>query len=793
MLRRTPQPAPSATVTGVGRRLRYVHVLLCMAGIAAYCFVPSHVQDALYLGSSAAVVVAVWWGLRQNRPTIRTPWVLIVAATGCYFIGDATSTALSYALGDAVPFPSVADAAYLAFFPLMFVALGRFLTSMGNPDRAAWVDAWIWTVGVAALLWEPLIEPYVVDSGAGAAAYAAAMAYPLLDLGLLLIILRMVAGRSSLHPAYVLLSSAMMIQVGVDFIYGVRVVEGVYVAGEPTDLGWQLINLLIGMCALHPSMVRLTLPVTRPAALASRRRLQALLAPAMVAPALLLLLSWWGEVDVVDDVFAAGATAVILVFIVIRGRGLLAVAEVRSDQLRDRTDSLEAALAKGEQASLELRTRVDHDTLTGLASRDLFVEVLKDHVAQWQAGGTAPSVAFLDLDDFKNVNDTLGHDAGDLLLIEVGRRLRGALDAEHLVARFGGDEFAILVPSDAEAAAERLLGVLRPPVLINGRELRPEVSIGLTTASGERCSSGDILREADVAMYAAKRAGGGWTRYQTGMSAVLLERLDLHARLVEALDSGEIVPWFQPVVDLATGELRGFEALARWCRPGQAVLSPAAWFALAEETGLVAGVDRVILNSAVTQLAAWRLTSPTELHCAVNLSGRTLQQHGIEDEVLDALRSRGVPPECLVVEVTEGVLIDDELVGQRLQRLRAAGVRIALDDFGTGWSSLSYLRRFPVDQIKLDQTFTAELGLVAGADAIPAAVIQLARGLGLDAIAEGVETRDQQRRLYAHGFRSAQGYLFGHAQPAEDFDDAVGVATHVRGAAVGAAVAAVPV
>jgi EAL domain-containing protein (putative c-di-GMP-specific phosphodiesterase class I) len=223
------------------------------------------------------------------------------------------------------------------------------------------------------------------------------------------------------------------------------------------------------------------------------------------------------------------------------------------------------------------------------------------------------------------------------------------------------------------------------------------------------------------------------------------------------------------VVDLESGTLLGFEALARWCSNGIPILAPIEWLPFAEESGLVVEVDRAMLRSSVAQLAAWRKDAPdSELELAINLSGRTLQQDGIDDEVIQALNFHGVPAHRLVVEVTEGVLINDARVGDRLRRLRTNGVRIALDDFGTGWASLSYLRHLPVDHLKLDQSFTADLGRQPEADAIPSAIAHLARGLSLGLVAEGVETVDQRQRLLTLGFRVGQGYLFGRAQPPSD-------------------------
>ena len=471
-----------------------------------------------------------------------------------------------------------------------------------------------------------------------------------------------------------------------------------------------------------------------------------------------------GTVAAVAAVIVLAAVAILLVRVgITRGSERVVLAERRATELSTRQVELEAVMRDRERIIETLAQRVSRDTLTGLASRDRFTEALDAALARPER----PSVAFLDLDDFKSINDTLGHDAGDALLREVATRLQAATRPADVVARLGGDEFAVLFVEDVEACAKRLLAALDPPMVLKGREHRLSVSIGLTTAKANGTLSGDLLREADVAMYTAKRAGGGWARYQTGMSAKLLERMDLRAQIVNALRDTEIVPWFQPVVDLASGRLVGLEALARWCPADQPVQLPAAWLPLAEETGLIVAVDRAVFRAAVTQFVEWRSRhAVTELNLAVNLSDRTLRRAGFADEMISVLAELDLPADRLTVEVSEGVLVPDQQVGATLRTLRAAGVTVALDDLGTGWSSLTYLRGFPVDQLKLDQGFTADIGPSTDRDAIPAALLQLAAALRLDVIAEGVETQEQRARLLELGLRTAQGYLFGPALPA---------------------------
>jgi diguanylate cyclase (GGDEF)-like protein len=491
---------------------------------------------------------------------------------------------------------------------------------------------------------------------------------------------------------------------------------------------------------------------------AAQRRALALAVPAMAPPALLLLLVLRNDLrgDTVGGLLVATAAAGIFFLSALRGRGLFA-------DLRAREGVLEATLRDRERLAEELRSRATRCDLTGLVNRTGFLEL----VTAALDSSDPMAVGLLDLDDFKGVNDTLGHDAGDALLVEVAARLRGAVGSRDVVGRLGGDEFAILLRGEVGDTATRLVQVLGAPLLLDGQELRVEASLGVVERT-DQSSLSDLLRRADVAMYAAKAAGGNrWLGYRPEMSASLLRRLDLRTQLVLALERNEIVPWFQPIVDLETGRLMGFEALARWIRPGREVEAPGDWIGLAEQTGLVVPIDFAVLEGALRELARWRSLTPEalRLHLAVNASGRTLQEPGTAARVLALLARTGVPAECLVLEVTEGVLLEDEAVGRRLQHLRAEGVRIALDDFGTGWSSLSYLSRFPVDVLKLDRSFTATLHHGPGGEAVPAAVVQLARALDLQVVAEGIETHEQASRLRILGAQLGQGYL--HGRPAD--------------------------
>jgi len=770
------------------RTARIIHVIVALLLVTTYPFLPDPARNVTYPLAALTAVLAVLGGVRMHRPGSRTPWWLLAGAFAMYLLGDLCYNLGSFLTDVALPFPWFTDIAYLAFYPIVFASLGMFLYRRQTQDRSAWLDAQIWALGAAILAWKPLIEPYLVDSSVGTLAHVVAVSYPVLDLGLLLMVVRLMADRAMRRPAGLLLGAGVFAQTMTDFVYGARSIQGVYVFGELTDVGFLVTYAIVGAAALHPSMVHLTEPSPPRSSVNSRGRLLGLLPPALLAPALLQLQLLTGRPTGRDAVFVAIAFTALLLLVGARASGLIAVSERTARELhghqvelevalRDRdefTGKLEEALLDNEHFIWELKRHADHDTLTGLLSRDRFVEELAASLALSVSGSARPSMAYVDLDDFKAINDTLGHETGDLLLVEVARRITAAMGADQPVARFGGDEFAVLVVHDVEKAADQLLEALRAPFVLEGQEIRLEVSIGVTTADNLSCSPGEMLREADIAMYAAKSAGGGRARYRTTMSAAVAQRLTLRARLMQGLADAEVEPWFQPVVDLSSGRLVGFEALARWCRPGHSPLPPDEWLPWAEESGLIVTVDRAVLHAAIAQLATWRRRFDHDrLELAINMSGRSLQSPGIEQEVLDVLHVNKVPADRLVLEVTEGVLIDDDRIGVRLQRLRAAGVRIALDDFGTGWSSLSNLRRLPVDQLKLDRSFTAELGRGRTSEAVPAAIIQLSHALSLGVVAEGVETQEQRKQLIRLGFDHAQGYLFGPAERGRDLDELV--------------------
>jgi diguanylate cyclase len=408
------------------------------------------------------------------------------------------------------------------------------------------------------------------------------------------------------------------------------------------------------------------------------------------------------------------------------------------------------------------------DPLTGLPSRLVLHDRLRLALERARRQGTAVAVLFIDLDRFKVLNDSLGHGAGDQVLRAVAERLRSSARGADLAVRFGGDEFIVVCedlagPAAAVAVAERFGELLRMPVTVDGRAHVLTVSVGVCVTSDPDRSPEELVRDADTAMYRAKQRGKDCCElFGAEMLADVTRRLEVEAGLRGALQRGELVLHYQPEVDLASGRVHAVEALLRWKHPEHGLIAPGEFIAVAEDTGLIVPIGAWVIREACCQAAAW---SATPVTMRVNLSARQLRDPGFIDVVRDALEQSGLPARELCLELTESMLMQDvELNGAIFARLRALGVRLALDDFGTGYSSLAYLRQLSVDRLKIDRSFMPELAERPAEQTIVAAIVGMARGLGIPVTAEGIETPEQLARVRALGCDAAQGFLL--ARPA---------------------------
>ena len=423
----------------------------------------------------------------------------------------------------------------------------------------------------------------------------------------------------------------------------------------------------------------------------------------------------------------------------------------------------------------QLRHQAFHDPLTGLPNRILLMNRLEHALTRFGRRGDQLAVFFVDLDDFKVVNDSLGHEAGDGLLVAVAGRLKAFLRPEDTLARFGGNEFIVLIEgvSDVDQAtgvADRFMEALREPFTVEHHEVFATASMGIVLAASSPERPKDLLRKADIAMYRAKEGDkAGYEVFDPSMNARVVERLESESDLRRAVRRGEFTVHYQPKVLLKTDAIVGFEALVRWEHPERGLLPPAEFIPWAEESGLIVPIGRWVLEEACRQAREWQTLYPGDppLVICVNVSGRQFRHPGLAQDVSRVLRETRLEPGSLDPEITENILIETAQNGLPVHRLKRLGAKLIVDDFGTGYSSLSYLKRPPADYLKIDRSFVGGLGKDPKDEGIVSSVIDLSRVLGMGAIAEGVESAEQAARLRDLGCPLAQGYLFSRPLPAE--------------------------
>jgi diguanylate cyclase (GGDEF)-like protein/PAS domain S-box-containing protein len=427
----------------------------------------------------------------------------------------------------------------------------------------------------------------------------------------------------------------------------------------------------------------------------------------------------------------------------------------------------------------QLRHQAFHDPLTGLANRALLRDRI-DHALSHRRDGTSISaVMLMDIDDFKLLNDSLGHEAGDAALAAVAGRLSEVLRPADTAARLGGDEFAIFVedissPDEAVRIGERVLTAVQKPLRLGNRRLLLRSSLGVALAERGKQASDELLRNADVAMYRAKsQQRGGLALYESAMHAEVLHRLQVIEDLQVALGRGQLFLHYQPIVALARDEIVEFEALIRWNHPTRGMVSPIDFIPAAEDTGLIIEIGEWVLREACRQARAWQLIDHrTSLGISVNLSPKQFERYDIVETVGAALRDSGLAPADLTLEITEGLLVADTDVSlSKLAALKDLGVRLSIDDFGTGYSSLSYLHRFPIDQLKIDKSFVDNVAQFGDGSTLARAVIGLGEVLGVGTVGEGIETREQVWMLVGLGCELGQGYYFSRPVPAQEAQD----------------------
>jgi diguanylate cyclase (GGDEF)-like protein len=453
--------------------------------------------------------------------------------------------------------------------------------------------------------------------------------------------------------------------------------------------------------------------------------------------------------------------------------------EIAARHCRDAVTGQDALLVSEADVSAIKRTEARaqflalHDSLTGLPNRSHVMQRFAEAVDQIRSAGQEAALVFIDLDHFKDVNDTLGHAAGDALLVEVARRLRATVRGGDLVARLGGDEFLILMVSpdirlEVARVRERLMGAVSEPVQVHGHEVRVTPSLGVSLYPRDGSDFDTLLRNADLAMYTAKDRGrNDIAFYDAGMSAAVQSRMALEAELRHALEREQFEVYYQPIIDVPSAQIVGAEALVRWLHPERGMVGPDVFIPVCESTGLIRQLGAFVFATAAHQQAAWRALGH-DLRVSVNLSAQQLRQTDLLPELMAALQAAGTDPRRIQLEITESMLLGrDELLMAQLRGIEAAGMSIALDDFGTGYSNLGYLQRFPIKTLKIDKSFIQSIDANRP---LAELIVSMCRLMRLSVVAEGVETAEQLEWVRARGIEQCQGYLFARPLPARDFN-----------------------
>ncbi|HXA42593.1 MAG TPA: EAL domain-containing protein [Candidatus Solibacter sp.] len=674
-----------------------------------------------------------------------------------FFTGGAVLWTTLVQYWNPVPYPSVSDLSFLCVFPVMYVGVGMLVRgALPRASGAIWLDGLIAALGVAALEATGVIGAVSSASHGDFATVATNIAYPIGDLVLVSMVVAAFAIQGW-RPGRMwwLLGTGLAIFAAADSVYVLRVTDGTYTTGTPLDSLWLIGTFLIASAAWRE-------PAGRPEPV---RRTQPIFVPALFLMSSLGIIVYgtWHQVHPLELVLAT--TTLLTAF-------LRSVHGYR--QLR--------VLAESKR---EART----DELTGLPNRRFFFEALNAHMAA-SPDGERVSVLMLDLDRFKEINDSLGHHVGDDLLRELGPRLATVVNGDGVVARLGGDEFGLFLTklenaSDATGLAERVCEVLREPFVLETMTLRLDASIGIAVAPEHGRRVETLLQKADLAMYSAKRGHRAWELYSAAKDFDSLQRLQLMQDLPGAIDRDEIILHYQPLFDLASGQTTGVEALARWQHPTRGLLGPAEFLGLVDESGLIGPFAETVLDQALAQQAEW-LRAGIQIQMAVNLSAANLRDEDLASKVSAAMARHGGPAGRLTIEITEDCLMADADQGLRiLQQIHALGVEISVDDYGTGFSSLAYLRNLPIHQLKLDRAFLVGVPGDTRATSIVRSTVQLAHSLGLRLVAEGIEAPETLAAVQALGCDLAQGFLIGRPVAADQISGALPAHRALAGVAAG--------
>jgi diguanylate cyclase len=736
-------------------RWAWMHVAAGLALVAVFSFGPAGAQTPAMALGIVLGMAALHIGPRRNlAPADRLPWRLIARAAWLFIVATiiralVPSTMATPPTAVALVPNSFVVPAYLCLGYAFLVMLRRRRAADDDPAR---VDAVLVGLAAAFVTWTFVISPAVHSANLSGLQMLDAL-FPIFDVVMVVLVAQlMLAGGVRQAALWLMIVAAACMFVG-DLLFTLRDAQLIDVSPTPSNAAFLLLFVLMPAASLHPSTRTLTEPQKIVVRNMSKLRMT-MIGLVVVVPTIITSMMPVGTV--LNDLVRAVLCALIVLSVL--GR------VVRSNNSRVRAERM-------------TRRRATHDALTDLPNREL----LSETVAAWADRATGEhleiSLLFIDLDRFKMINDHWGPEVGDELLCAVAGRLGEQVRAEDVVARIGGDEFVIALASAshlrlAESLADRLLVEFAKPFRLSVGEVVVSASIGVAKSTGGAHAL-ELIRDADTAMYKAKGSGrNAYALFDTTLREQVRDRVKLEQALRGALDRGELAVHFQPIVDIATDELDGFEALMRWHSPELGFVSPVEFIPIAEETGMIEEMGAWMLRESVRQLQEWNIVRGPDarpLHVSVNVAVRQLRDGSLVRLVDDILRETGLPPRALWLEITEsGVMQDIEAALLTLNALHSLGVTLCIDDFGTGYSSLSYLHRLPVGIVKIDRSFVNDVGEAGTNEPIVRAVLAMTHAMGHRVVAEGVETAVQRDWLRAQGCDLVQGWFYGKAERAEN-------------------------
>ena len=717
------------------------------------------VADVFYVSLSASVVAAVLYGVRLHRPAHRTPWLVVAAGQLCWVLADSTLY-YQYDVLHIDAYPSISDAFYLLGYPLL--ALGMLLLIRAKKqgrDLPGLLDSLTVTAGLAIVSWAFLTEPTIQASTDRLGAAAVSAAYPLADILLIAVLIRLLVSSGGRNRSLHLLLVSLGLLIVADSL---TAANELYTAGpdDLMELLWLSSYVCWGAAALHPSMARITAHGEVRRRPLRAQRIVAMTLATLVTPGILAVQTLAG---LRTSVWAVILGSVVM-FLLVLARMNVAINQI-------------AAMSRQRKLlQEELHHQASHDALTGLPNRAQALLLVNQALERARRTGDDVTVLFVDLDGFKGVNDTMGHRAGDEVLRVVARRLTAAVRHGDVAARLGGDEFIVMLEGAAGGdtvaqVAERVIDAVSETISLGpDNDVRVGASVGVASSPAGAGTADELVHDADQALYRAKADGKGrHVVFGAELREELSEQAKLEVALRHAITNHELRLHYQPVLDVTSGALRGYEALVRWERPGVGLLLPSEFLRVAESSDLICELDAWVLLEATKQLATWsRAAGHDGLVMAVNVSGRHVARRRFVDDVVEAIAVAGIRPRQLVVEVTETALAEHRTAIANLTDLRRLGVAVTLDDFGTGYSRIGQLTRLPVDSVKIAREYL-EPGPAANRKLLEL-MVQAAHSAGLPVMGSGVERLDQLETLQQLGCDSAQGFYLGRPTSSDDLD-----------------------